>query len=266
MNLDFSRNDVAYEKAPFLDSDEEEKGSETSSSVGHVRGSPPKVLPSVINIVLVLLLVLTNAAWWAAGAKHKVSTKEAMSVARPQLVWSPATETIEYERVVLNRSIETDNVFAGERTPAMEEAWADLIKPMALKLSKEEVERVGLTSLTGKDTISFKDGSGYLAEMGVYHELHCVKHLREHLYRDFKHMPEHEYKRERIHVDHCLEYFREQAMCRGDSTIAFFVWNSGIPKSTKDTTNECVKWGPLNAWAESRMVTLDKEYTALNKD
>jgi hypothetical protein len=41
---------------------------------------------------------------------------------------APGTVAIEYERVVLNRSIESENVFAGKRTKAMDEAWAELIK------------------------------------------------------------------------------------------------------------------------------------------
>lgn len=103
---------------------------------------------------------------------------------------APGTAAIEYERVVLNRSIESENVFAGKRTKAMDEAWAELIKrtytyckshtlvcclpsstAMALKISKEELNRLGETS------ISFRDGSGYLAEMAVFHELHCVVHI-----------------------------------------------------------------------------------------
>ena len=45
---------------------------------------------------------------------------------------APGTIAIEYERVVLNRSIESENVFAGKRTKAMDEAWAELIKRMYL--------------------------------------------------------------------------------------------------------------------------------------
>ena len=41
---------------------------------------------------------------------------------------APGTAAIEYDRVVLNRSIESENVFAGKRTKAMDEAWAELIK------------------------------------------------------------------------------------------------------------------------------------------
>ncbi|KAF2678695.1 hypothetical protein K458DRAFT_422929 [Lentithecium fluviatile CBS 122367] len=261
MNLDFSRkdlkDDVAYEEAPFLVDDE--KGSEIS--VGHVRGPPSSArrrFPSSLNIVLFVLIVLSNGAWWISINSRSAQESESSCI-RPQLVWSPGTAAIEYERVVLNRSIESENVFAGKRTKAMDEAWAELIKPMALKISKEELERLGETS------ISFRDGSGFLAEMAVFHELHCVKHLREHLTLDFCNMTEYELEFERGHVDHCLEYFREAAMCRGDPTLAFFTWDDGIPKSKRDTTNECVKWDKLRAFAESRMVDVS-DYSVLNRD
>ena len=66
-------------------------------------------------------------------------------------------------------------------------------------------------------------------------------------------------------LDHCLEYFREAAMCRGDPTLAFFTWDAGIPKSKRDTTNECVKWDKLRTFAESRMVDVS-DYSILNQD
>lgn len=54
-------------------------------------------------------------------------------------------------------------------------------------------------------------------------------------------------------------------MCRGDPTLAFFTWDAGIPKSKRDTTNECANWEKLNAFAESRMVDVS-DYSILNRD
>ena len=45
---------------------------------------------------------------------------------------------------------------------------------MTLKVSKEELDQFS----EGDSTVKFKDGSGYLAEMTVYHELHCVVSLQ----------------------------------------------------------------------------------------
>lgn len=47
-----------------------------------------------------------------------------------------------------------------------------LLTPLAItiKVSGDELARFS----GGDTTIAFKDGSGYIAEMGVYHELHCI--------------------------------------------------------------------------------------------
>jgi hypothetical protein len=42
---------------------------------------------------------------------------------------------------------------------------------MAMKITTEELARLG------EPSIAFKDGSGYLAEMAVFHELHCIVRL-----------------------------------------------------------------------------------------
>lgn len=39
---------------------------------------------------------------------------------------------------------------------------------MTIKISKEELSNLPDSS------IAFKDGSGYIAELAVYHELHCI--------------------------------------------------------------------------------------------
>jgi hypothetical protein len=39
---------------------------------------------------------------------------------------------------------------------------------IAIKISKDELHQLG------EDSIEFADGSGYVAELAVYHELHCI--------------------------------------------------------------------------------------------
>lgn len=62
--------------------------------------------------------------------------------------------------------------------------------------------------------------------------------------------------REEIHVDHCLEYWREAAMCRGDPTISTFEWLEGMPFSRVDSVSECVNWEKLDTWARARVVDM----------
>jgi hypothetical protein len=57
-------------------------------------------------------------------------------------------------------------------------------------------------------------------------------------------------------ADHCLEYWREAAMCRGDTTLSTFLWSEGKPFSHVYSDHECVNWQSLDTWARSRMVDM----------
>lgn len=43
-----------------------------------------------------------------------------------------------------------------------------MYEDMYIRLTEEEMQEMNRTS------IALKDGSGYLAELGVYHQIHCV--------------------------------------------------------------------------------------------
>jgi hypothetical protein len=91
-----------------------------------------------------------------------------------------------------------DNPFVGGPRPEHDEAWGKLVEPMIIKLTPEEYENANL----GVETIGFADGSGYLGELAVYHELHCVKRIRRHLH--LKHyypdLSDNDYRIEGIHI------------------------------------------------------------------
>ena len=167
-------------------------------------------------------------------------------------------------------------------------------KPLAItiKISSEELSRLHA------DSIAFADGSGYIAEMAVYHELHCIKRIRRHFYLDryYPDMSPEERVKEDAHIgesfgckhyhieiynalelsgsqiwenktdsiacnlDHCLEYWREATMCRGDTAITTFRWVDGFPFSRVDSEHECVNWERLDTWARERMVNMS-DYT-----
>ncbi|KAF2258870.1 hypothetical protein CC78DRAFT_419808, partial [Lojkania enalia] len=81
-------------------------------------------------------------------------------------------------------------------------------------VSSEELNSIGEIS------IALMDGSGYIAETTVCHELHC--NTGRHLYIDhyYPNMTEDQRLREEPHIDHCLEYMCEVTMCRGDTPLS----------------------------------------------
>ncbi|KAJ5639011.1 uncharacterized protein N7484_006873 [Penicillium longicatenatum] len=198
------------------------------------------------------LLLLSNIVflglWWRATQLEDICV-------RPKVSYSPAKHVISYEPTRLYRDIQ-HNVFSNdprvEPNPEFDAAWNHLIEPMTIKISGEELSHLPDPS------IAFKDGSGYIAELAVYHELHCIKRIRRHFHLDryYPNMTDDEWNREQIHVDHCLEYWREAAMCRGDTTLSTFRWEEDLPFSRVYSDHECVNWASLDKWARSRMVDM----------
>ncbi|CAG8956369.1 hypothetical protein HYFRA_00003751 [Hymenoscyphus fraxineus] len=201
------------------------------------------------------ILVISNLCFANLWLREKQSEK----CIRPKLTYSPAKDSIRYEKRRLTRNI-TSNVYTGDPRPEFDEAWRKLIEPITIKISDQELEILNETS------VALKSG-GYIAETAVYHELHCVKRIRRHLHLDhyYPHMTEDEKRREGPHIDHCLEYWREAAMCRGDTTLATFRWADGKPYSTVYSDHECVDWDMLDSWARGRMVDMS-DYSILDLD
>ncbi|ETS75000.1 hypothetical protein PFICI_13484 [Pestalotiopsis fici W106-1] len=206
---------------------------------------------------LVVLLIVSNigfASLWLLYPRVK-SWQDSSDCARPQLIYSPATSALRYEKKRLWRDIDGPNPYTGKPRPEHDEAWRELISPITIKVSADELSRFS----GGDSTIEFADGSGYIAEMGVYHELHCIKRVRRylHLSHYYPNMTEADRVREDAHIDHCLEYWRESAMCRGDVTLGTFFWRDGYPTSRVYTDNECIDWHALDTWARRRMVDMN---------
>jgi hypothetical protein len=64
-----------------------------------------------------------------------------------------------------------ESPFAGNPSQEVDEAWHNLMLNMSIRVSKEELEAHGQTSVE-------LPGGGYLAWLGVFHELHCVVSCR----------------------------------------------------------------------------------------
>lgn len=93
-------------------------------------------------------------------------------------VIAPASGAISWQAEVVDGH-QWESVFAGKPSKETDDAWHNLLEPINLKVTADEMERLGQTSL------AFSDGSGYLGTLGVYHELHCIKRLRKWFYKDY---------------------------------------------------------------------------------
>ncbi|KAI1324529.1 hypothetical protein F5Y16DRAFT_402384 [Xylariaceae sp. FL0255] len=223
------------------------------------------VLPHLYAFIIGVLVVsnITFYTLWIKSMSDD-SSRQASECVRPQLIYSPATSSIRYEKKRLWRDIDGPNHFTGKPRPELDSAWEELIGPLVIKVSGDELNHFS----EGDTSIAFKDGSGFLAEMGAYHELHCVRRVRRYLNLDhyYPNMTAADRIIEDTHMDHCLEYWRQSVMCRGDTTLAtLFFREDGLATSRVYTDNECIDWQALDNWARKRKVDMS-DYTQFISD
>ena len=81
----------------------------------------------------------------------------------------PASKALKWELRTFQNQLEITNPFKGPPRPELEEAWNKLLHPSAaILVDKESLDRINRTS------VELQDGSGYMAALDVYHQLHCL--------------------------------------------------------------------------------------------
>ncbi|KAI1275616.1 hypothetical protein F5Y07DRAFT_368982 [Xylaria sp. FL0933] len=170
--------------------------------------------------------------------------------------WSPANNVIEYEVVQVDgMEAYGRSTYAGPPSPDQDAAWDHLVRPSFFRASLEDMKHAGESI---DDAVEIADG-GYVAELGVYHELHCLRHLRFYLYRDhyYPNLTSTQEDWLHLHLDHCLESLRKSVMCRGNSALYSFRWHGddGPRASVKSNAESvCVKWDSIETWSYPRML------------
>jgi hypothetical protein len=156
-----------------------------------------------------------------------------------------------------------DSPYIGPPSSSIDKAWNALFSSMPL--------RVPLSTLTPNNQSSVPlPAGGYLAWLGVFHELHCVRVLYRANYRSNLHpnLTGQELRDEQVHADHCVDMLREAAMCHGDTeSLTTFVWSNTFEKpllNPQRVQHRCLNWdtlvGSLQGW-----VVGDAEFGALKK-
>lgn len=90
-----------------------------------------------------------------------------------------------------------ENPYCGQPTEKRDHAWHELLAGMNIRVSGEELSTNSKTSLPivdgkggyyvtlGKFALGWVDEPATDAEVDVYHQLHCLKYLRQINYREY---------------------------------------------------------------------------------
>ena len=156
-----------------------------------------------------------------------------------------------------------DSPYIGVPSPKVDGAWNTLFGNMSLRFTAEELAR------TSQSSVALPDG-GHLAWLGVYHELHCVKVLRQANYREHYHpnLTDQELRDLQVHADHCIDQLREALMCHGDTeSLTTFIWSDRWEKpllSPQRPQHRCLDWDAMVASMRERIVN-DEELGRLRR-
>ncbi|KAI0897595.1 hypothetical protein F4806DRAFT_407258 [Annulohypoxylon nitens] len=167
------------------------------------------------------------------------------------------TLTLNGEPLALRRQrfvLSEESAYAGPPSEDIDQAWAELLDHVNIRASDRELVSSNQTS------VKLPGLHGSLVWMDVSHQLHCVKYLRQWIYRDHYH-PEvdiEEIPHWLLHIDHCLDLIRQALMCRADTSLMTFRWEADRREpmlKLESPEHVCVDWKDLMGKVESRRVS-----------
>ncbi|KAK4175468.1 hypothetical protein QBC36DRAFT_189817, partial [Triangularia setosa] len=159
-----------------------------------------------------------------------------------------AVVEFEYRSVIRN-----DSRFIGRPTPEWQKTMHHLMAGTLIRISNEELQ------LAGTDSIPLEDG-GYAAGLGVAHNLHCVKNIKQFLYREYFYpdlnSDSKAFEDLQTHSDHCLDFIRQGIMCHLDYSLYTVSWGDrkDIPTHHDPPVQKCINWEKLHSWMQGRSV------------
>ncbi|KAI0438429.1 hypothetical protein F4803DRAFT_534986 [Xylaria telfairii] len=172
--------------------------------------------------------------------------------------WIPVSYEVRDEYAAENEP----SPFMGRPNEQNTKAWDDLITPTYFSASHADLVKTGESI---NSSVVLADG-GYLAGLGVYHDIHCLRRLRLFLHSNYYYdeLTEENMDYLRDHLGHCIESLRRTVMCNVDTNIFTFTWKNaqevrpGVlrPMPQSNQQRKCVNFEAVESWIMERHVSL----------
>ncbi|RWA08720.1 hypothetical protein EKO27_g6398 [Xylaria grammica] len=138
---------------------------------------------------------------------------------------------IEYRPITYNNLFGAEIELGGPPTIELEHKWLNLWSHGNIELQREEIRKLGKSTEGLLHAGGNNPKRGYVANLEVFHYLHCLNQIRQFTYKEHyaTHMAEWIEKDhrsivdlnvtdpnnalDRMHVDHCIDALRQQLMC-----------------------------------------------------
>ncbi|GAP84883.2 putative tat pathway signal sequence protein [Rosellinia necatrix] len=186
--------------------------------------------------------------------------------------YSPVLDQLDIARSLRNLHIPlipnaTDprDIYRLPPSPAVDEAWDRITRVNLISVSEDEVRGLGKDpSLAIRAPESWWSGSwgdGYLGQIDVFHQIHCLNMLRQGLVTNYNYYWGRRYGLAPplafgMHLNHCLGTLLENLMCHADVDVVTFNWREGQPDPFPDfaVAKQCRDFDAVARWQRERQV------------
>jgi len=167
-------------------------------------------------------------------------------------------ELVAWETQFLDVDIGHNSIYGGPPSYDIDVAWHNLFEHANLRITADELKQMNKTS------VALADGNGYMANLDVHHQLHCLKFLRWYIYPEY-----YDFRlnaTSTIHADHCIENLRRNIMCLPSLELMMFDWKPDKvhPQPHFSYQHTCINWDKINAWTSERSFDYFDESLLIN--
>ncbi|KAF8799223.1 hypothetical protein BYT27DRAFT_7121368 [Phlegmacium glaucopus] len=163
------------------------------------------------------------------------------------LLCSPAQVALEHEVKSFTAGREKKTIYQG-LSDDVDRAWGMLYNHTIMKITRSEA------ILLPNKTYPIKDQPGYyIAELDVFHQLHCLNNIRRALHREY-YIKDTDLDEE--HVSHCVDSIRQSLMCNADISVNVWQWDNDLSVVVGHSTqaHSCRNFNKLRDWALERRI------------
>ncbi|PPJ55252.1 hypothetical protein CBER1_04281 [Cercospora berteroae] len=203
----------------------------------------------VSHIVAVVLWAVSIALM------YQYATFRAQKAAKfcGQVTYSPAQEVVEYELRVFSQGSPAEHTdYWGPPNEENNRLWRELWNVGGGQgiLREQALQLPNRTS-----TLPPKWPDLYYVDLDVFHQLHCLDHIRHAIANDSHHLHSAALLGEG-HIYHCFEAVRESLMCHADVSPIVRQW-SPLDKKEKirgDVVHTCRNFWKIHVWGREHAV------------
>ncbi|KAJ6521623.1 hypothetical protein DFH09DRAFT_1331037 [Mycena vulgaris] len=231
------------------------------SGPGHEKQPSPRRSRFSRTVTALLFIVLVETTALATVSVHFRQS----SVPKPPRLYSPAQHVVhDVIKVYPSGFRKHKTPFQVPSSYELDVAWEDLYQFGVSRIPKTEA-----ALLPNKTSPIPGDPGFYIAELDVFHDLHCLNTVRKAL--DPAHYPEWNItasERAADHISHCIEWIRHGIMCQADTSVIVYQWDLRFNETFAytDVPHTCRGFGAIQQWAKQNQMTGEFDYKAHVED